>query len=136
MARPKKVIKVETLDGEVHPIEIETNEPIETPQLEEEKGPTLIRWKKVGGGSLYWKNKIIKPGQIFWATVDEIPKAFRDTILPVDELPEEPILIESKSTNYTLNQNGNLWDIVDKRGKAINEKPMERANAESLLKVL
>ena len=39
-----------------------------------------IRWKKVGGGGFHFNNRIIKPGQIFMARVDEIPKHF---VIPV-----------------------------------------------------
>ena len=140
MARPKK-IKFETEDGDITiiPVEITETPVAETipDELKDEiPKPVAIRWKKVGGGSLYWNNKIIKPGQVFTATVDEIPKAFPDTIIPIDDLPAEPLLEISKSSNYSLRQKGDLWNIVDKRGKAINEKPMDLQTAETLLRVL
>lgn len=51
-----------------------------------------IKWKKLGRGFFRLPNLIISPGEIFWARPDEIPQAFRDTIVPIDnkELKEEP----------------------------------------------
>lgn len=55
-------------------------------------GEGKIQWKKLGRGFFRLPNRIIKPGQIFWARPNEIPQAFRDTIVPVDpkELKEQP----------------------------------------------
>lgn len=54
-------------------------------------GDGRIQWRKLGRGFFRLPNRIIKPGQIFWAHPSEIPEAFRDTIIPVDakELKEE-----------------------------------------------
>ena len=46
-----------------------------------------IRWKKIGGGSLRFKGRIIKPGQVFRAKADEIPQSFRDVVVPLQEIP-------------------------------------------------
>lgn len=56
-------------------------------------------WIKNGGGTFRLKDskKIIKPGQKFEATVDQIPEAFRDVVKPLSELPEEkPLESETK----------------------------------------
>jgi len=100
--------------------------------------PKPIRWKKIGNGSFILNNRYIKPGQTFMATVEEIPKAFRDVVVPVEGLPEDPLLNVKKSSNYSIVEieGTNTWNIVDGQGKVLNEKPMIRIEAEKLLNVL
>lgn len=100
--------------------------------------PKPIRWKKIGNGSFIHNNRYIKPGQIFTATVEEIPTAFRDLIIPLEKLPEDKLLSAKKSSNYTLVEieGTNTWNIVDSQGKIFNEKPMARLEAEKLLNVI
>ena len=100
--------------------------------------PKPIRWKKIGNGSFILNNRYIKPGQTFMATVEEIPKAFRDVVVPVEGLPEDKLLSAKKSSNYTLVEieGTNTWNIVDSQGKIFNEKPMARLEAEKLLDVI
>jgi len=126
---------------EIVPIELKV-------ELKEEKAkelveldplaPKPIRWKKIGNGSFILNNRYIKPGQIFTATVEEIPTAFRDLIIPLEKLPEDKLLSAKKSSNYTLVEieGTNTWNIVDSQGKIFNEKPMARLEAEKLLNVI
>ena len=55
-------------------------------------GEGKIQWRKLGRGFFRLPNRIIKPGEVFWARPDEIPLAFRDMIVPIDskELKEQP----------------------------------------------
>lgn len=109
----------------------------EEPIVEEIMKPVPIRWKKIGRGSFMFNNRYIKPGQVFTATVEEIPAAFRDLIVPVDKLPEDPFTKPKKVSNYTLMQTEEgLWNIVDKQGKIFNDAPMEKNEAEKVLNVL
>lgn len=109
----------------------------EEPIVEEIMKPVPIRWKKIGNGSFMLNNRYIKPGQVFTATVEEIPTAFRDLIIPVDKLPEDPFMKPKKVSNYTLMQTEEgLWNIVDKQGKIFNDAPMEKNEAEKVLNVL
>lgn len=109
----------------------------EEPIVEEIMKPVPIRWKKIGNGSFMFNNRYIKPGQVFKATVEEIPAAFRDLIVPVDKLPEDPFTKPKKVSNYTLMQTEEgLWNIVDKQGKIFNDAPMEKNEAEKVLNVL
>lgn len=98
----------------------------------------LIRWQKVGGAAMYLRNRIIKPGQIFTATIDEIPRAFRDICIPLDEIKkEEPTPIEVAKHEYTIIPRGKsktFFDVVDSNGKAINEKALHKSDAEQLIK--
>jgi len=99
-----------------------------------------IRWKKVGGGGFHFNNRIIKPGQIFMARVDEIPKAFRDTCQPLDEIkePVEVPLNVVKHT-YTVVPRGKskiMFDVVNDQGKKLNEKVLTKEVAEKLVEDL
>lgn len=93
-----------------------------------------IRWRKTGGGSFRMKGgRIIKPGQIFEATLDEIPEAFRDIIIPLDELPQETPLISSVKYEIKM-KTGGWFNVVESvSGKAMNEKGLRKEDAEKLL---
>ncbi len=88
-------------------------------------------------------NRIIKPGQQFHASADEIPVLFRDTVecLDQDKLDaqarEEDDIINAPEENYKLkHRGGGWWDVVNERGKVINEKSMKKAEAEQLRNTL
>ena len=101
--------------------------------------PDTIRWVKQGGGSLRLNGRIIKPGQRFDARLDDIPEAFRDVIIPLDKLPVEPEdNLAAVPAEYKLKQRGTTtwYDVVNSKGKALNEKAMHRTDALDLIKVL
>lgn len=104
------------------------------------------RWKKLGGGSLRIGNRIIKPGQIFRANPEEIAKGFRNMVMPLDkegvewkekENPQQnPSPIEGKKPEFKLQPHGKslyLFDIIDDKGKVINEKSLKKEVAEQLI---
>ena len=97
----------------------------------------IIRWKKIGGGGLHLNGRIIKPGQVFTARVSDIPKAFRDLCLPLDEIKEVvPPPINVIKYTYTVVPRGkskSLFDVVDDKGKVLNEKALTKAVAEQLV---
>ena len=103
----------------------------------------VIRWKKIGGGSLRFKGRIIKPGEVFRAAESEIPKSFRDVIIPLQDIPgtkKEPAVPQHKVVEpvYTLKKRakGGLYDVVDAKGKVFNEKALTQEIAEKLVKDL
>lgn len=107
---------------------------------------TRIRWKKVGGGSFRFNRRIIKPGEIFLANVDDIPKGFRDQIIPLDTIKEKSTtpIIAVKSV-YEVQPRGkskSLFDVVTPIGKdaegepiykVLNEKALTKELAEKLV---
>jgi len=106
-----------------------------------------IRWKKIGGGSLTLLGKFIKPGDIFTAYPHQIPKVFRDVIVPLDEIKSEAApVVEPVKTLYTIVPRGaskSLFDVIneavlDEEGKPkrINEKALTKAVAEQLIQDL
>lgn len=102
--------------------------------------PKQIRWKKTGGGSFRLGNRIIKPGQTFSATEAEIPQAFRDVVIPSGSIPAAkptPVIIGAEP-GYKLKSRGTgrWYDVVNAKGKAINEKALKKEVAEKLLQDL
>ena len=98
----------------------------------------IIRWKKVGGSTFILNNRMIKPGQVFTAKVSEIPKAFRDLIIPVDDLPVEvdELTLIGDGSSFSLQPNGDKWNILNRLGKKLNEVALSRDEALILIKQL
>lgn len=106
----------------------------------------LIRFQKMGGGSfrgtIQGRYRIIKPGEVFLARLDEIPEKFRDTIIPVDgenyKTVKEQIEAEKPvPVEYTLKHRGGGWfNVLDKNGKQVNEKALKREAAKELISSL
>lgn len=105
------------------------------------KGDEVLRWRKTGGGSFRMAGgKIIKPGQVFNARPDEIPKSFRDVCIPLDKLPPEgdDAPLEVASTDYTYEKRGesNWYDVFGPDGKKLNEKALTRVKALEFIEAL
>ena len=112
------------------------------------KDPDAILWKKTGGGPVHanigGRVVIVKPGQQFLAREDEIPMAFRDTIIPVDPVKAaakkqevEKVEAAAAAPSYFLQERGGNWyDVVNSDGKIQNEKAMRKPEAEDLIKSL
>lgn len=99
-----------------------------------------VQWRKIGGGTFRLKSskRIIKPQQLFWARPDEVPEAFRDVIIPVAGLPEEPPL-EVTGGAYTLTPDAEApgkYNIQDAQGKQLNEGPLAKDEADKIMKDL
>jgi hypothetical protein len=98
-----------------------------------------IWWRKVGGGSFRLRGKIIKPNEKFKAAPHEIPKAFRNVVLPLEALPEAvtitKIVAQGKIPTYQLKarERAGWFDIVNEQGKPMNEKPLKEEDAVQLL---
>lgn len=102
-----------------------------------------IRWRKLAGsGTFRMPGKIVKPGQVFTARPSQIPKVFRDTIKPLApmlEKEEKPVV---SATDYRMefwSEDGDVafYNVVQvASGKAINESPLPKAEAEKLMKEL
>jgi hypothetical protein len=116
--------------------------------VEEEKpevnllGEKLVKWRKIGKGFFRMSNRIIKENQIFEAYPSEIPKAFRDSIIPLEKqsnnkVPNPVAPVPVLKTKYSPKHvSGGWYDIVDDNGKVINEKKMRKEEAQELIKEL
>jgi len=109
------------------------------------------KWKKVGGGSLrLGNNRIIKPGQIFEALPEELPKSFRKFVIPMsgdanfkEVEAKESVIIPGvvpkyvvKKKEFTMEQKGKskLWfNVLDGDGKVVNEKSLKKEDAQALV---
>lgn len=120
-----------------------------TPSTEAPSGK--IWWKKVGGGTLRFNNRIYKPNEKFLARPDQIPAAHRDVIIPLEEVPGEstnttPVKVVNPA--YEIRPRGkstsqfDVWMQVgtDEDGepswKRMTEKPLSRKIAESMVEDL
>ena len=95
-----------------------------------------IKWRKDGGGHFHLPGRIIKPGQIFTAHPDDIPLAFRDTVVPLSKLPEEKAPDVAAAKYKLKHRSGKWYDVVDAQGKVMNEKAMDRPDALKLIRDL
>lgn len=137
-------------DPIVDPEETPEPEPEETPEPEpepepEEKEPEyvdpdpVILWKKIGGGSLRLSKRLIPPGSQFKARLSEIPKAFRDLVVQMDNtpIPTAPAVAPVKVVKsvYQVVPRGkskSMFDIIGPNGKKVNELPLTKAIADQL----
>ena len=95
------------------------------------------------GGPFYTRDRtrIIK-GQKYMATPEEIPEAFRDTQKPVDPVTAsialKPKEIEQARPSFRIEQRGNtkFYDIINEKGKRMNERNLHREDALDLLSQL
>lgn len=121
--------------------EVNENEAPEAPEVKEE--PTfvdpdpIITWRKVGGGSLRLAKRLIPPGAIFKARASEIPRGFRDVVIPQEALPEaeKPVDVTPRKSVYKIVPRGKskvYFDLVGPSGKVLNEKMLTKAEATHL----
>ncbi len=103
-----------------------------------------IWWKKLGGGSFRLdkgsgKYKIIKPGETFQASVNQIPEAFRDVCVPVDGTPIVPIKkVEGIAPSFKKvpnEEDEELFDVVNQKGKKL-AKGFTEEKADAFIKDL
>ena len=113
--------------------------------MERRKEEPEIMWKKVGGGSLRFNGKIIKPGQKFPAKASEISENFRDVVIPLESIPgvvtapnvPDPDIKAVEVEYKAVERKTKGWfDVVDKNGKVLNEKALKKDVAEKLVKDL
>ncbi len=109
----------------------------------DDTGLKLIWWRKTGGGSFRGlKGRIIKPNEKFQAYEHEIPKSFRDVIIPLQTIPSttKSPAPEVKGVDpvYTVKARGKggWYDVVDANGKVLNEKALKKEVAEKLVQDL
>lgn len=116
--------------------------------IKKKESSPVLSWVKNGGGTFHTKSgKRIKPGQIFQAREEEIPKAFRDNIILVTEADMSererkrkrttkenvPVIEPVKSDFTVVEREDGIFDVVDGQGKAINEQGLSKEEAEELL---
>jgi hypothetical protein len=99
-----------------------------------------FRIRSAGGGTGRRRKKglrIIKPNEVFKARPDEVPMAFRDTIIALDTLPAEPPAPPPPEVKFGLVEREGTkgwFDVINTvSGKAINDKALREPDALKLL---
>lgn len=101
-----------------------------------------IQWRKTRGTLTLRGGKVISPGETFIARSEDIPTAFRDTVVPVNPEcllePGTPMLsVEPEPPSYTIKScTPGRYNVLDGQGKAVNEKPMSLDDAKQLVENL
>jgi hypothetical protein len=101
----------------------------------------LVRWIN-HGGPFYSKNRIrVAPGETFQAALKDIPVAFRDVIRPADPvavaaMENRPLQPVKSSFRLRNRADTSFFDILDERGKRINEKDLTEPEAKQVLSML
>jgi len=97
-----------------------------------------VKWRKIGGGTFRMsKNRIIKQNQTFMAHPDEIPKQFRDVVVPVEPLvPEEILRPVSQKYEVKSDKTPGWYNVFDGNGKQLNERRMKQDAAAILVESL
>lgn len=107
----------------------------------------LCRWQKIGGGVLWLKNKKrIKPKEIFLAYEEDIPEAFKDCVVLLEENVTPPtdkvafVRTKKKKTEPVFikqEREDGLFDVIDQvANKILNEEPLTEDEADQLLYAL
>lgn len=122
-------------DEEVVPVKVEEPVVVET---------TKLRWKKLGGGSLRWNNQIIKPGQVFEASLEDLPKAFLESLQCLEPEKKATLVTSLEKEKqipevlYKLKKikGSDLYNLINAENKALNEEPLTLDAAEKMLAVI
>jgi len=104
------------------------------------KSDDKIRYKKIGGGSLRLNGRIIKPGEVFSASPSQIPPAFKDVVIPLEEVKDVPApTITVSNPQYEMRPRGksrSLFDVVNANGKVLNSNALTKEVALQLIQDL
>lgn len=101
-----------------------------------------VQWRKIGGGSFYFRNRIIKPNQVFTAKLEDIPEGFRDVIVQVETGKKANVIKPEAAPpavplEYEIRSRGaGYYNVEDADGKVLNEKALRKDAAEALIKSL
>lgn len=92
-------------------------------------------YRKVEGGIFRLSSgKVVKGGQVFTAHPTEIPKAFADLFVEVEEAKKEDKSVPTV-ISYTKKERTSLgwFDVVDSNGKVTNKTAMREDAADLLV---
>lgn len=123
-----------------------------TAKEETEEAPLegQVQYVKIGGSefTLQHPTRVYKKGIPFWAFPYEIPKAFRDIVVPVTEtiahLHENEKAREKRieetaltSAKYEMKERTiGWWDVLNAEGTIMNEQALRKEAAKELLESL
>ena len=90
--------------------------------------PNICTWRKKEGGTFRLASgRKVKPNETFEAYPSDIPAAFMDLFELIDGNPEAIERIITAPSKFFINEReDDLFDVVDKDGKCINDEPMAK----------
>ena len=97
-----------------------------------------IKWINQGGPFRTKNKHVVKNGETFEASPDEVPMAFRGTIKPIDPIALQSVVDEEPKAivpTYSMKQRGSssFYDIFSSQGKKLNDKDLTQEEAQDLL---
>lgn len=124
-------------------IKIEEAELVITPMT----APKEVRpqWRVKSGGITLLDKRYFEKDQLFNAWEEDIPEAFRDIIIPMQQLEKRPTRVrpvfslqEVVPTAEEEDENDyvQLYNIVNGDGKVISQKPLPKAEVDPLIQAL
>lgn len=92
---------------------------------------TMVKVKKLNGGALYLPKKILKPNEIAWVKKSDIPAAFMDSILILEEKSSKTVPVKKKVYEVQEQEDGTFWVLNIVTGKPIS-KDLEAEEASTI----
>jgi hypothetical protein len=92
-----------------------------------------IKWINKGGKFRMRDGTVILPGKTFMAAPSDVPEAFRDVLKPVDVIPKEAEFEVAPNIYTSQAREDGAFDILDSRGKVVNDKPLNEVDAKEVL---
>ena len=99
-----------------------------------------LRYQKLGAGSIPLFNSLIKPNQVISAYPEDIPARYKDILVCIDSTEmqewakkESEKALEKEFLYELVEKTHGWWEVVNRETKkAINEKSLRKADAETL----
>lgn len=116
---------------------------LKTKPVVKEESEEKIRWVN-RGGKFYMapkegtkERRLILPGKSFMAYPSEIPKAFRNTIKPVNAMVDDEDEIDKNESEYKIvaaKKDPGLFNVINiETRKKVNDEPLSKKEAKAVL---
>src|SRR5512133_1044144 len=94
----------------------------------------ILTWQIISERAYRWGNRLMKPGQIFKALEEDMPDELKKVSILVNPIKEKATPVPSSfppqdmgniptPAPYRIKSRGDHFDIVDLKGKRVNEQP-------------
>lgn len=94
-------------------------------------------WKYVGSGLFRCDGRKIRPNEVFEAPKSMIPRGAGDLIIKIEAEPTQKVKEPIKYPEpQMIRRQGGQYDVIDSKGKTVNERPVNKKDAEKLLKII
>jgi len=103
-------------------------------------------WKYVGSGTFTCNGRKIRENEVFEAPKSMIPRGAGDLIIKIEAETLQKIKETSKQKAEVepikypeaqmIRRQGGQYDVIDSKGKTVNERLINKKDAEKLLKII